>query len=124
MTLIISGKFQHELDFIFNKFNLQKKDVYVVSNNKNTNLKIIYTMNDIVEKWYENGVDAEKYANDFCKKNNDKIIVIIQRGCGIVPIDEKLRKFRDYEGRVYTKMAENADEIYSVMCGIGIKIKG
>lgn len=124
MILIICGRFQHELDFIYQKFNLKNEDVCYVSKNYDCNLKVIYTMNDIVEKWYEKNEDSEEAVTDFCSNNKDKIVVVHQRGCGIVPIDERLRKLRDYEGKVFAKLAQNADEVYSVTCGLGLKIKG
>jgi|GEM_PF-3981225 len=120
MILIISGKFQHELDFISEKFG-----IYADENHEyNNTAKIIYTMNDIVEKWFDNGLMIEKEIKKFYADNKKNIIVVIQRGCGIVPVDERLRALREYEGRTFSVLADYADEVYSVMCGIGIKIKG
>ena len=45
-------------------------------------------------------------------------------GLGIVPADALSRRFRDLAGRCNQLMAEAADEVYFVVSGIPLKIKG
>lgn len=41
----------------------------------------------------------------------------------IVPMDELQRKYREMIGRICTELASGAEEVYRVICGIGIRIK-
>jgi len=52
------------------------------------------------------------------------IIVSNEVGMGIVPENGLARRFRDVAGMVNQKVAEIADEVYLVVSGIPVKIKG
>jgi adenosylcobinamide kinase / adenosylcobinamide-phosphate guanylyltransferase len=43
---------------------------------------------------------------------------------GIVPENEMAREFRDMAGTLNQRVAEVADEVYLVVAGIPLKIKG
>ncbi len=51
-------------------------------------------------------------------------IISNEVGSGIVPENEMARKFRDVAGILNQKIAEAADEVYMVIAGIPLKIKG
>lgn len=52
------------------------------------------------------------------------LLVSNEVGMGIVPGNETARKFRDLAGFLNRKIAEHADEVYIVVAGIPLKIKG
>lgn len=52
------------------------------------------------------------------------VFVTNEVGCGIVPADLVSRRFRDLAGRCNQVMAEAADEVYFLVSGISMKIKG
>lgn len=52
------------------------------------------------------------------------LIVSNEVGMGIVPENELARRFRDLAGRLNQRVAEIADEVYLVVSGITLKIKG
>lgn len=68
-------------------------------------------------KW-ENSDDA---LLDFLK---NKITVCDEMGCGIVPLDKNDRDFRENLGRFLCRLAERADIVLRVQCGIAAAIKG
>lgn len=51
------------------------------------------------------------------------ILVLQETGCGVVPVDPEERRFREENGRICTELAEAADEVYRVCCGIAVRIK-
>jgi len=55
---------------------------------------------------------------------SDLIAVTNEVGCGIVPINPLSRFFRDCAGRVNQRMAAAAAEVYWVVAGIPVRIKG
>ena len=58
------------------------------------------------------------------KRSHAEIIVVTNEvGWGIVPDHAMGRRFRDVAGLVNQKVAEAADEVYLVSCGIPIRIK-
>lgn len=52
------------------------------------------------------------------------VFVSNEVGMGIVPADAASRRFRDLQGRCNQVMAAAADEVYFVVSGIPVKIKG
>jgi adenosylcobinamide kinase / adenosylcobinamide-phosphate guanylyltransferase len=51
-------------------------------------------------------------------------IVSNEVGSGIVPENELARRFRDLTGTVNQKVAGSADEVYMIVAGMPVKIKG
>lgn len=54
---------------------------------------------------------------------NKKVVIFPEMGCGLVPMDEKQRLYRDEWGRMGCLLAKEAREVYRVTMGIGVKIK-
>jgi adenosyl cobinamide kinase/adenosyl cobinamide phosphate guanylyltransferase len=52
------------------------------------------------------------------------LLVSNEVGMGIVPENKIARKFRDMAGILNRTIAETADEVYMVVAGIPLKIKG
>ena len=54
---------------------------------------------------------------------NYDIILYTEVGSGLVPVDEKERTAREAAGRLSILLADEADEVYRVFCGIAKKLK-
>ncbi len=54
----------------------------------------------------------------------DVIWEIREIGCGIVPMEKEERRWREVTGRIGCKLAGRADQVYRVISGIGVRIKG
>lgn len=54
---------------------------------------------------------------------NYDIILYTEVGSGLVPVDEKERTARETAGRLSILLADEADEVYRVFCGIAKKLK-
>ena len=53
----------------------------------------------------------------------DMVIISDEIGCGIVPMDAMERRIREETGRILCKVAERADGVERITCGIPVKIK-
>lgn len=58
------------------------------------------------------------------EKNPDLVIVSDEVGYGVVPIDRFEREYREQAGRCMELLAASAGQVYRVVCGIGMKLKG
>ncbi|MBU1262347.1 bifunctional adenosylcobinamide kinase/adenosylcobinamide-phosphate guanylyltransferase [bacterium] len=73
----------------------------------------------------DNVEEIIKGLADFLKEAKfTTIIVSNEVGLGIVPENEMARRFRDISGWANQLMARYADEVYFMVSGIPIKIKG
>ncbi|XCP84397.1 bifunctional adenosylcobinamide kinase/adenosylcobinamide-phosphate guanylyltransferase [Roseburia hominis] len=67
---------------------------------------------------------AEEFCQYISEQNPGLIIVSDEIGYGLVPIDAFDRKYREETGRICTRLAEFADRVDRVVCGVGTVIKG
>ena len=65
-------------------------------------------------------VDEATYKT-LCRK---EVIVCNEVGCGLVPVDEGERLWRERVGRVCTRLAGDAEAVVRLVCGIPQYIKG
>lgn len=56
--------------------------------------------------------------------DSDMILVTNEVGMGIVPENAIARAYRDIAGRVNQRIGHGSDEVYLVVCGQAMKIKG
>lgn len=58
------------------------------------------------------------------KLSNKTVVIATETGGGVVPSDKKERENREAAGRLSVLLAERADTVIRVICGIGKTIKG
>ncbi len=79
-----------------------------------------------LEKYVISHMDDEEGLYDdimaATMKYSGCIIIGDEVGCGIVPVDEKLRRFREVYGRLMVRLARRASQVWRVYCGIGERI--
>ena len=133
MRLVIGGCAQGKLDYVLEKYNLQKGAVWdAVSPNKEGE------PNDLVLRdkpvvinhfhlWVRERILAgecpEEETMAFLDVCRDCIIICDEVGNGIVPVEPFEREYRERVGRLLIRLAGKAEEVERVICGIGQKIK-
>ena len=80
--------------------------------------EIVDNLQDIVREAMQEGKSIPK-AEAFLGKT----VVCNELGCGVVPVDAFDREYRERTGRVCTVLAAASDEVYRVICGVGLRIK-
>lgn len=68
--------------------------------------------------------EVRKIADLGRKKGRATIIVSNEVGWGVVPATSLGREFRDIAGAANKLIAEKADRVYLLVCGITLKLKG
>lgn len=78
------------------------------------------------EKEILKGIDSMvEVFNRYSEENDTKIILVTNEvGAGLVPEYKIGREFRDIAGKVNQYLAKKAQEVYLVVSGIPLKIKG
>ena len=108
--LVTGGACQGQLEFVRRQF---KTEEYAV-------------IFDHLEKYvFSRMYDEEGLYDDIIAaalKHPGCIIIGDEVGCGIVPMDEKMRRFRDVYGRLMVRLARRASQVWRVYCGIGERI--
>ena len=83
----------------------------------------IYHFHEYIRNRLREGVDCQKLGEELIKNNPSMVVVTNELGCGVVPVDAFDREYRERTGRVCTVLAASSEEVYRVICGVGLKIK-
>lgn len=76
-----------------------------------------------VRRRLEGGGCPEEEVQSFLNRCEDCIIICDEIGNGIVPMEAFEREYRERTGRILIQLAQKAEEVERVLCGIGQKIK-
>ncbi len=85
--------------------------------------QVVADLHEIIAKTMREGKDPYAFAAELTEKNPDLIITVNELGCGIVPMDAFDREWREATGRISCLLAEKAERVYRVTCGIATEIK-
>ena len=132
MRLIIGGYAQGKLDYvcrgnkdemfeIFEGVLPTKEELRKVKEQGKT--PVVNSFHDFVKKCLSEGNVPEDEVQSIMECLQDGIIISDEIGNGIVPMDAFEREYRERTGRMLVNIAEQADEVVRVICGIGQKIK-
>lgn len=131
MIFVFGGAYQGKLDFVKEKFGLHDdiftpRTVPLANATSFSGVRCINGLHTWVRELVDNHEDVDARINELIETlSPDQDIVIIMNDVsqGIVPMDPVERAFREANGRAMIKLAREAEEVYRVFCGIGIKIK-
>lgn len=126
MVLIYAGAYQGKLDFARKNFGIKEEDIcYCNSDMESIDFgkKVIYGLEKFIYGYEKRGKSADEYIRAQLPLMNDKIIICEDISRGLVPMDKLERAWRETNGRVVNAVATEADEVYTVFCGIESRIK-
>lgn len=127
MVFVIGGAYQGKLDFVLDKFNLEKSDVFNCTEQCDeiyTDKKILNNIDKLVLKFVYEGKNEEEIKtqiNDIVA--NTMVVIYTDHSQGIVPLKKEDRAFREISGRIMTDLAFKSKEVYRVFCGIPQQLK-
>lgn len=127
MKLIIGGYAQGKLDYVLSKYCLRESMVWDGKLPDEPALRDEQVVIDHFHQWVKNcildGGCPEKEMIAFLDRYKNCIIISDEIGNGIVPLEPFEREYRERVGRIFIQLAERAEEVERVICGIGQKIK-
>lgn len=110
MELYIGGYKQGKLNYVLNIRNKPPE-------------KIKNDFHLWVRQLLEEQEDAEAVVEAYINEHPDCVIISDEIGNGIVPMDAFERVYREQLGRILINLAQRADRVERVICGIGQRIK-
>lgn len=126
MKLVIGGYAQGKLNYVLLKYHIRKDRVYTEIRRKEMPEKetiiINHFHNWVKERILDHGCPEQELLL-FLEEHNNCIIISDEIGNGIVPVDPMEREYRERMGRILIRLAQQAEEVERVICGIGQKIK-
>lgn len=132
MKLVIGGRAQGKLNYVLQHMTDEKYQIYdgvfpdegeLFNLTRKNEWLIVNHFHKWVNKELKENRNPEEELEAFLKKGVRFVIISDEIGNGIVPVDAFEREYRERTGRMLIKLAEQADEVVRVLCGIGQKIK-
>ena len=132
MILVTGGKNQGKTAFVKRFLNLEPEEKlpsdWMDGRNdapeKALFAPVIFHLEELVWRLMKAGVDAESFAKRLMAENKAVVIVTDEIGCGIVPMEAFQREYREIHGRICQNIAAESGQVYRVLCGIAMQIKG
>lgn len=127
MKLVIGGYAQGKLQYVLQKYRLKEDAVWDAALPDEKEMLTGTTVINHFHRWVRNSLSdggcPEEKAKSFVNRCEDCIIICDEIGNGIVPMESFEREYRERTGRILIQLAQKAEEVERVICGIGQKIK-
>jgi hypothetical protein len=123
LKLIIGGMAQGKLAYVLKKSGYSESDV---ARTLESAIKrpILYGLHEIAAGILRSGGDPEREIEAVVARNPGLIVICNELGCGVVPIDPFERLWRDCVGRICCSLAEKAERVERILCGLPLVLKG
>ena len=126
MDLIIGGAYQGKLTFAKNKYGLKDEDIFtcVEDGHMDFTACCVRHLEDFALWCVKNGEDPVAYFKDHKTEWQNSVLICRDIFCGVVPMEAETLAGREASGRTMAAIAQNADTVTRLFCGIPKRIKG
>lgn len=130
MILITGGAFQGKTAFAKEQFSLRDGDFAYGDSCPLTGFgdkAALSALHLLVKRMLKAGLtekQIEESVLNGLSNGNCRIILTDEIGCGVVPLDKEDRAWRECVGRLCCKLAELADTVVLLQCGLPTLLKG
>ena len=122
--IIIGGAFQGKTQYATKIYpGLELTDGFNCPLEEIENCVAVNEFDSFTRRWLLEGRTKEALLTMLENNRNLQLLISDEIGYGLVPIDDFEREYREFHGRVMTELAEKADGVERVVCGIPQRIK-
>lgn len=133
MELVIGGFSQGKTDYVKRNYHLKEDEIFDAEVDRNQRdaledmirrgqMKCILHFHLLVKDWLMQNRNPEQEMLSILSSGIE-VITADEIGYGIVPVDKKEREYREITGRLCCRLAEHAELVTRVVCGIPTTIK-
>ena len=124
IQIIIGGAFQGKTQYATKIYpGLKLTDGFNCPLDEIESCMAINEFHSFTRRWLLEGRTKEALLTMLENNRNLQLLISDEIGYGLVPIDDFEREYREFHGRVMTELAEKADCVERVVCGIPQRIK-
>ena len=122
--IIIGGAFQGKAQYATKIYpGLELTDGFNCLLDEIGNCVAVNEFHSFTRRWLSEGRTKEELLKILEKNENLQLLISDEIGYGLVPVDDFEREYREFHGRVMTELAEQADCVERIVCGIPQRIK-
>jgi len=126
MILIIGGSYQGKLDFARQRFRLAGDDIQLcheATDALDFSRRCIAYIDRFALNRVRAGVEPAQALGADPGLYEDAVFIANDVSGGVVPMDPVLRAWREACGRMNLRLANEADEVWRLFCGIPQRVK-
>ena len=126
MILITGGRFQGKKEYAekaYPEHCRRWRDAALVPWDELYEASSILHLEEGIRKLLADNEDPAEKTEELLDRNPEALICCAEVGCGVVPVEEELRRYRDAVGFACRRIASEADEVVRLVCGIAQRIK-
>lgn len=126
MIFIIGGSDQGKRAFARETLGLSEDDFLICSEDTREidfRFRCIAHIERFALGCVQRGESPEDYWRAHLDRLGDKVLIADDISCGIVPVDPTMRAWREASGRANALLANRAERVWRVFCGLGQVIK-
>ena len=135
MKLIIGGAYQGKTAYVHTKLGIDMRHILKIEESQDmesavtalcdatADLKCVVQFHLLIRYAMERVWDIDDFVEKMLHAHPHIIIVMDEVGSGIIPLEKAEREYREQVGRTGCMLAERANQMIRVICGIGTKLK-
>lgn len=123
MIFVFGGRYSGKSEYVMREMNVSKITGYDAEYDRLKKAQAVRDLHLLIKKIMIDGGDPMAHIQGLIADNPDIIIISDEIGYGVVPVDKFDREWREAVGRISCYLAEKAENVIRVVCGIGNKIK-
>ena len=121
--LIVGGACQGKREYAKNAFGLNEREI-LPWNEEREETSCIADLHLRVRACLEKGLTQQEALEKLLPFCRGKIVLCDDIFCGVVPLDALERQWREVTGRLLCRLAQEADTVIRMQCGLPQAIKG
>lgn len=123
MIFVFGGRYSGKGEYVRQEMNVSEIAAYDVEYDKLKTAQAVRDLHLLIKKIMLDSGDPMAHIQRLIADNPDIIIISDEIGYGVVPVDKFDREWRETVGRISCYLAEKAETVIRVVCGIGSTIK-
>ena len=123
MIFVFGGAYNGKGEYVKNKLGVEKITPYNAPYEELKKARAVRDFHLYARDKLANGLDVLEETERLIGDNPDVIIISDEVGCGVVPVGSFERGYREAVGRVHCYLAEKAERVIRIVCGIENVIK-
>ncbi len=124
MKLIIGGAYQGKTYYAMKKYSLCCDDIFTCSDTAiDFSKKCIDNLENFTFACVKNNIDAVECFKEYYQDWQNSIIICQDIFCGVVPMGEENRRWRQQTGRLCQHLSKEAESVVRIFCGLEQKLK-
>lgn len=124
VTLIIGGAYQGKTEYAKSRFGLADEDIFECGTTApDCSRRCLCHLERLSLFCDENGLDARALLDNWLKAQPEGVLICDDIFCGVVPMEQKTRAWRESAGLLLRFAAERSGEVTRIVCGLPQRLK-